>query len=335
MGKNKKNRNRNKASVSPTPVSRPAPASSFQPGTSIYTQGLLCLVVAVLAVLLYAGSYGHDYAYDDLAVVKENRFVQKGLGGINDILHTQYFEGYDPNTNARAYRPVSLITYALEYEYFGLNPRVHHLVNILLYALTAIVLLLALFRMLRAYHYVLPFLTTLLFVVHPVHVDVVANIKSRDELIGFLCFSTALLFLLKDLDGPALWKKLTSYVFFFLALASKESLLTTLACIPLVLYFFREFNWGRIGKITLPYAGIFLLFLLIRASVIGTAEENSSPITYLDNPMLAATNIGERIGTNIYTMGMYLQTLIFPYRLSCDYSYNSIPLKKKGFPPIA
>ena len=334
MGKNKKNRNRNKASVSPTPVSRPAPASSFQPGTSIYTQGLLCLVVAVLAVLLYAGSYGHDYAYDDLAVVKENRFVQKGLGGINDILHTQYFEGYDPNTNARAYRPVSLITYALEYEYFGLNPRVHHLVNILLYALTAIVLLLALFRMLRAYHYVLPFLTTLLFVVHPVHVDVVANIKSRDELIGFLCFSTALLFLLKDLDGPALWKKLTSYVFFFLALASKESLLTTLACIPLVLYFFREFNWGRIGKITLPYAGIFLLFLLIRASVIGTAEENSSPITYLDNPMLAATNIGERIGTNIYTMGMYLQTLIFPYRLSCDYSYNSIPLKGVADPLV-
>ena len=153
-------------------------------------------------------------------------------------------------------------------------------------------------------------------------------------LIGFLCFSTALLFLLKDLDGPALWKKLTSYVFFFLALASKESLLTTLACIPLVLYFFREFNWGRIGKITLPYAGIFLLFLLIRASVIGTAEENSSPITYLDNPMLAATNIGERIGTNIYTMGMYLQTLIFPYRLSCDYSYNSIPLKGVADPLV-
>lgn len=334
MGKNKKNRNRARASAttSTTPLTpHSIPAS---PGITHATTLLLAGIVALLSILLYAGSYGHDYAYDDLAVLKENRFVQKGLGGINDILHTQYFEGYDPNTNARAYRPVSLVTYAIEYEYFGLDPQVHHLVNIMLYALTAIFLLLALLKMLRGFHWSLAFMTTLLFVVHPVHVDVVANIKSRDELIGFLNFSIALLFLLKDLDQPAWWKKLLSFAFYFLALASKESLLTTLACIPLVLHFFRDFRPGRIARITLPYAGIFLLFLLVRASVIGSAEVNSSPITYLDNPLLAANNFSERLGTNIHTMGMYLQTLVFPYKLSCDYSYNSIPLMGMTHPVV-
>ena len=193
MGKNKKNRNKNKP-VPESPSIKPqsiAPASALPPVVRL----ILCSVVAIVAALIYSGSYGHDFAYDDLAVVKENRFVMKGSDGIGDILNTQYFEGYDPNTNARAYRPVSLVTYALEYEYFGQNPRVHHFVNILLYALTSIVLLLALLQMLNRYHWSLAFMTTLLFVVHPVHVDVVANIKSRDELIGFLNFSVALLFL--------------------------------------------------------------------------------------------------------------------------------------------
>ena len=176
---------------------------------------MLVAFVAILAALIYSGSLGHDYAYDDLAVLKENRFVQKGLDGIGEILSTQYFEGYDPNTNARAYRPVSLITYAFEVEYAGLNPRVHHTVNVLIYSLTAIILLLALLRLLRSFHWSLAFLTTVLFVVHPVHVDVVANIKSRDELLGFFNFCVALLFLLKDLQAPATWKKILSLLFFF------------------------------------------------------------------------------------------------------------------------
>ena len=190
MGKKKKNRNKETPAVPANKVATTIPASPILPRRLII---ILSLLLAFIAVILYAGSYGHDYAYDDLAVLKENRFVQKGLGGIKDILNTQYFEGYDPNTNARAYRPVSLIMYAVEFEFFGLDPQINHLVNILLYPLTSIVLLLALLRMLTNFHWSLAFVTTLLFVVHPVHVDVVANIKSRDELVGFFCFCVSLL----------------------------------------------------------------------------------------------------------------------------------------------
>ena len=329
MGKKKKNRNKETPAVPANKVATTIPASPILPRRLII---ILSLLLAFIAVILYAGSYGHDYAYDDLAVLKENRFVQKGLGGIKDILNTQYFEGYDPNTNARAYRPVSLIMYAVEFEFFGLDPQINHLVNILLYALTSIVLLLALLRMLRNFHWSLAFVTTLLFVVHPVHVDVVANIKSRDELVGFFCFCVSLLFLLKNLDNPSWFKKILSYLFFYLAIASKESLLTTLACIPLILYFFRDFSIGKAARSTLPYAGIFILFLIIRSSVISNAPETSSTMTYLDNPILAAQNMSERVGTNIYALGMYLKTLVFPNKLSCDYSYNSIPVRGLGDP---
>ena len=121
MGKNKKNRNRAVSPSSETTIQENQRSSpSYLP---LRTKFMLVAFVAILAALIYSGSLGHDYAYDDLAVLKENRFVQKGLDGIGEILSTQYFEGYDPNTNARAYRPVSLITYAFEVEYAGLNPR--------------------------------------------------------------------------------------------------------------------------------------------------------------------------------------------------------------------
>lgn len=333
MGKKKKNRNREaQAPVSSTNIQIPKPPPSFSIPKKTYW--ILSLVLAALAFFLYAGSINHDYAYDDMAVVKENRFVNKGVSGIKEILTTQYFEGYDPNTNAGAYRPVSLISFAIEKELFGLKPQPHHAINILLYALTAFVLFSMLLKLLRNYHWSFSFITTLLFIIHPVHVDVVANIKSRDEIFGFLNFSLAVLFLLRDREKPTGWNKFLSFSFFFLSLASKESYLTTLACIPLILYFFRDLSWGRIVRITAPYLGIFLLFLLIRSSMIKVNEENISSITYLDNPIMAAQNYGERVGTNIYALGLYLKTLVFPAKLSCDYSYNSIPVTGTGNPEV-
>ena len=294
---------------------------------------LLCSILAALAFILYGSSFNYDFSYDDEAVVKLNRFVQNGFDGIKDILTTQYFAGYDPHVNAMAYRPVPLITFAIENELFGEGPQSHHVVNILLYALSGIVLFFTLQNLWKKFHYSLPFVISILFITHPIHVDVVANIKSRDELLGFFNFLISFFLLLKYLDKPSYPKLGLSLFFYFLALASKESLLTSLAIIPLTIYFFRDYDWKKVLRITIPYAVVFIIFLLIRRSIIGD-DHGYSQIKYIDNPLLAATTINERIGTNIIVMGMYLKSLIFPYQLSCDYSYNSIPLTGMSNPRV-
>src|ERR1043165_1198955 len=115
-------------------------------------------VLFFIVIILYAASFKYGYTYDDSAVVSQNRFVQKGMTGIGDILHTQYFEGYDPHTNAGAYRPVSLISYAIETELFGTGAKSHHVINVLIYALTGILLFYFLYRLLKNYHHSLPFI---------------------------------------------------------------------------------------------------------------------------------------------------------------------------------
>jgi tetratricopeptide (TPR) repeat protein len=326
MGRNENFRHKSKPPSASKPAQKRKLTTLRSANVPARTKQILCCIVAALAIFFYAGTYGHDFAYDDIAVVQGNRFVQRGFSGIGDILHTQYFEGYDPATNARAYRPVALVTYAIEYQFFGLNPHAFHAVNILIYALTAIVLLLALLKLLKNYHWSLAFVATILFVMHPVHAEVVANIKSRDELIGFLNFCVALAFLLVDLDDSKWWKKIVSYVFFFLAMASKETLITTVAIIPLILYFFRQMKISRIVRVTLPYAALFIIFLLARESVMPTEDSSITHMSYLDNPILAAKNSSEWAGTTIYTLGMYMKNLVLPYKLSADYSYNTIPV---------
>jgi len=325
MGQTKGARNKSKraAAGNRRQQTKSSTASRVMPAG---TTRVLCLILFILAILLYGKSFNYDFAYDDIAAVQGNRFVHKGFSGISDILRTQYFEGYYPTTTARGYRPVSLITYAIEYQFFGLNPRIYHADNILIYALTSIILLLVLLRLLRNYHWSLAFVGSLLFLFHPVHAEVVANIKSRDELIGFFNFCVALLFLLKNLDNPKWWKRVLSYVFFFLALASKETLITTTVCIPLVLYFFTTLTMSKIVRLTVPYVALFVIFLIVRAAVLPSLGENVAPVSYFDNPILAANNLNEKAGTTIYTMGMYLMTLLFPYKLAADYSYNSIPV---------
>ena len=96
--------------------------------------------------------------------------------------------------------------------------------NILLFALTCAVVFLLLRRLFQKHHPLLPLLATALFTVHPVHTEVVANIKSRDEILSFLNLSLSMLLMLQFCDKKQWWRIAAASVFFYLALLSKEKI---------------------------------------------------------------------------------------------------------------
>ncbi|MEZ4959808.1 MAG: tetratricopeptide repeat protein [Saprospiraceae bacterium] len=285
--------------------------------------------VALLAMAVYGPSWSYDYVYDDDAVIKENRFVKQGLGGLGKIWTTSYFQGYDENMLARAYRPIPLTTLAAEYEIWGLNPHANHLANLLFYGLTAFFLFLFLSKLLRAHHPALPVAICLLFMLHPIHLEVVANIKSRDTMLGFLNLIIALWFLLKHLDNRKIQPLALALFFYFIALFSKEEIITSLATIPLLLWFFRDYSLKKIAFSTLPFVAAVAVFLLIRSSILGGLNEGVT-LTYLDNSLLAAQGIAQRSASNILVLGHYLLKTVFPHPLISDYSYSTIPLATWG-----
>src|ERR1035441_2122924 len=105
-----------------------APLPEFKPNL------WFALLSAVLGFCLYANTVRHDYVLDDLGNVTGNPFVAEGIRGIPKILSAGmwHFE----NLNLGYYRPLSLITFAVENQFFPQKPHVSHLGNVVLYAVT-------------------------------------------------------------------------------------------------------------------------------------------------------------------------------------------------------
>ena len=113
-----------------------------------YRQQLILLIL--LALALHVNTLFNDYVLDDIVVMSQNTFVQKGFKGIPEILTTDYVKGYSSSTSVLSgarYRPLLLISFAIEHQFFGASPFVSHLINILLFAL----LVALLFNLLNKY----------------------------------------------------------------------------------------------------------------------------------------------------------------------------------------
>jgi len=161
---------------------------------------LPALLLLALGIALYVYSVNFEYVLDDQIVLTNNNYTKKGVAGIQEILTTESMSGrfggqQDLIVGAR-YRPLSIVTFALEYEFFGLNPFVSHLINVLLYGLLGLVLyrvLCELFPDRAKWYWSIPFIASLLFVVHPIHTEVVANVKGRDEIMTFYIIQFAIM----------------------------------------------------------------------------------------------------------------------------------------------
>lgn len=342
-----------RASVSTTPAT---PKSSFWK-----TQLKTVITFFVLGFLLYGYSLKSDYVLDDQIVITDNQFTKKGFGGIGDIMSKETFVGYfglQKNlVMGSRYRPLSLVTFAIEWGIFApaesslpkitagtkrdaafyngsehaLIRIVHHFFNIFLYCLSAlllyrVLLMLFLSKEDEKWYFNLPFIASLLFLLHPIHVEAVANIKGRDEILSFIgCFAT-LYYILKYKDFGGAFNIIKAIIVFFLALLAKENALTFLAVIPLTLFCFRNETIGGALKSVLPLLFVTLFYLLIRYSIIGYMLSNGKEITDLMNNPFYGMSLGERFATVFYTLGRYVQLLFLPHPLTHDYYPFQIPV---------
>ena len=303
-------------------------------------QRLLRTLVFVFPCLLYVNTLTHDYTQDDAIVIYDNEFTTRGFAGIPDLLRYDTFRGFfktegkDKLVAGGRYRPLTPILFAAEWGVFGRNPFVNHLISVLLYGWSCLVLFVVLQRLFAPRRELGPpsnratfiaLTATLLFAAHPIHTEVVANIKGRDE-IGVLLGSFAAIWasLRAFRTGGSAWQ-LAAAGFFFLALLSKENAITFLAVVPLTYWFFTRATGGQIVRQTLPFVLAAVGFLVLRGAVIGwdlgepSRELMNNPFLKLENGQWVDFTGGERLATVFLGMGKYAQLLLLPVQLSHDY----------------
>ena len=133
------------------------------------------------------------------------------------------------------YRPVTLATFAVEHEIFGENPDLGHLLNVALYATAVVVLFQLLRSTFGATATPYAFTATLLFVAHPIHTEVVASLKSRDEILAMLLGLLSVLLFLRYFERGRVLDATGAAVAFLLALMSKLSSAPFVVLAPLLL----------------------------------------------------------------------------------------------------
>ena len=288
------------------------------------------VICGLVGFCLYVNTVKHDYVLDDVGAITGNEFVTQGISGIPKILSVGMWH-FD-NVNLGYYRPLSMITFAIENQFFPGNPHVSHLGNVLLYALTGFFLCLLLMNLFRNFNPAFAFLITLLFISHPVHTEVVANIKSRDEILAFFNLILGIFLLLKAHQLQTTNYKLVflSCIFFYLALVSKESAMTGLLIAPLVLFFSYNITLKQALIKTIPFALMILLFQMHKYAVLGTVT-GQIPKDIVNYPY---TEAGTKLSSTFLIFMHCLRLEIFPHPLTYDYSYNQIPSTGFGSPLV-
>jgi len=278
------------------------------------TRSLVHIGIFFFVCLIYGNSIPNEYSFDDELVTDSNELVRKGFSGIPEIFRTNYVvhENY-----AVDYRPLVKLSYAIEHELFGANPHISHLINVLIYALTCIILFSVLCNLFRQYILIFPILATALFIAHPIHTEVVNSLKNRDEL---LCFLFGLLAL------SSLMRYAQKNQFKYLLL-SKLSAITFMAAIPLTLFFVDQVKSSKIWLSSIVLAVTAGGFIILEISLLPSVARH---FYYIETPIAYVEDIEIKSASILYSLGYYLKLLVVPHPLGFYYGYNQIPLVDWG-----
>jgi tetratricopeptide (TPR) repeat protein len=290
------------------------------------------LLAALASFLLYLPDLGNGFInWDDDIYVYSNPHIRSFDGSLFKWAFTKFY--------AANWHPLTWISHALDYAVWGLNPFGHHLTNNVLHAVNAFLVVLLAIRLLEAYAkrkgksaagernvLVAGLVTGLLFGLHPLHVESVAWVAERKDVLCAFFFLLGLLAYVRyaentDENEPLL-KRFSSRSYllvlaaFLCALMSKPMAVT----FPVILLILDWLPFGRIGLKAWQraIAEKVPFFVASLASFLLTVEAQSSGSAVLS---LEAVPVATRLLLGIKAIAVYLWKMAFPYRLVPFYPY--------------
>jgi cytochrome c-type biogenesis protein CcmH/NrfG len=282
--------------------------------------------VFLVACLQYLGTVGFDYAWDDKLVITANAYTTKGIAGLPEIFTKRVSVPFKSE-----YRPVPQALYAIEYQLFRGSPHAGHVFNMLWYGLTCAMVY-------WFVHFVFPWLDSLfafraavLFVVHPLHVEVVANVKGRDEILALFFGLSSIMLLVKAIERFRWGFFIVGGICFLTACLSKANAITLLPMAVAIAWYRSKtpgLNRTLVGMTAAIAACSVGLIILIRH--LQNTVSNEMPLqlnsTVLNNIFLWTTHPNTVIPTALMIITRYIRLLVYPHPLIQLYGYNQISL---------
>lgn len=277
-------------------------------------QRLLALLVFASALIVYAPSFSNGFAYDDVPIILlDDRVRGLDIRGIAT-------EGYWQDPAMGLYRPLTTLSFAIDWTISGGSPTWFHITNAIWHALTTLLLLQLLLK-LRISPFPAVF-AALVFAVHPVHVEAVANVVGRAELLAAAAtLAAAVLWARPPRVARTLPGALMLAVLFVVALLSKESAIMLPVLLVLIDVARGRLRPQRVRKwVSSRWQNLLIMtillavYLIARSTVVGGLSPGS-----LDPSLEVAAPGMHRFFTALQAWPHYLRLLVYPRVLLADY----------------
>ncbi len=242
-------------------------------------------IMGVFCFLLYSNTIGNDYNLDDELVTIKHRLTSKGISAIPEIFVSPYYQ--DEFGYAYEYRPVTLAVFALEHQFFGDNPHVSHFFNVILFVLCSLLVFIFIRKLFPDSNSFFPVIATILFIIHPLHTEVVASIKNRDEILGLLGGLCSAYSLLKFIQSKNVLWFFGMVLFLISGILSKGSVISFVFVLPIIVLIKEKTDWknyliiSTVSIFTIPWICFIKGFTLLNTTDIILIVTNFFGLTYL------------------------------------------------------
>ncbi|NIM52559.1 MAG: hypothetical protein GTN62_08095 [Gemmatimonadales bacterium] len=281
------------------------------------TAGRAAAIAAVAACIVYANAYRNGWALDDSGVIRDNSSAHSIAAAWEGRFSTYW--PVVQGVSAGLYRPVTIMSYAIDWSLSGGKPWWFHVNNVLLHALATVLVVLV----------VAPWLTPggalaagLMFAVHPVHVEAVSNVVGRAEILVAIGLLGAVLTFRRSRFAPtarsrASWFAVTLGLV-LLALLSKEHGAVAVVVLALDAYVLRGSTRPVVRQL-LAVAGVTIAFFAVWEMVAGVWVRPSTAVTVRYLPPEG------RLATMFPVYLEVVRLLAWPLDLAHDYNPQVIP----------
>ena len=267
-------------------------------------------LLGAVAIGCYLSSLRGALIYDDQnAIVRNPAVVELDLLRI-----ARTASWFAPNGEFDAYRPVTTASFAANYALHGTAPLGYHVVNTLLHAAVCVVLATVLARVTGDTR--LALLAAFLFAAHPVHVEAVASVVGRAELLAALLALLAWWIVLAR-SGPG--ARAAAALTLFAGVLAKENAAAIVAVAVAADLIYRRPPDIRAYW---PLAAAVVAAILLRSAVLGGV----APRPFRLDNVLATASPASRLWTVVAVVAAYARVLVWPIHLSADYSFPQVTL---------
>jgi len=255
---------------------------------------------------VFGQTRGYDFVnYDDRVYVAENPQIQAGLTWQNVIWAFTH-------VHSNNWHPLTTMSHMFDCQFFGLNPGAHHLVNVALH-IANVVLLFLLLQQLTASVWSSAFVAAL-FAIHPLHVESVAWVSERKDVLSGLFFFLTVFAYLRYTRKPGIARYITMSIFFVCGLLSKPMLVT----LPAILLLLDYWPLGRFRRSTVTNLVLEKIPLLVLSigSAIATLIAQRGAIVEIEHFPLSW-----RAANALSVYLIYIWQMIWPAKLATIYPH--------------